>query len=168
MAVNPNGFTPDEPGIVGQGKALIATLEDSGNKVVYVEEFKSRISSNSMSRDEVSTIYGAATEARVATLPQGDVMSDLTREEVKAEIAASEARGDTKIARFEGKLDLVLSKLEDVRQDNRTTRANQWVIALGLAVLIVTIVSLLPIFFDWGSKIRDLVDKEVHSTHTTK
>ncbi len=63
---------------------------------------------------------------------------------------------------------LDLSKLDDARQDNRTTRANQWVIGLGLAALIVTIVSIFPVFFDWGSKIRDLVDKEVHSTQTTK
>jgi hypothetical protein len=92
----------------------------------------------------------------------GSVMTDPTREEIKEAIGAAEARGETKIARFEGKLDLVLSKLDDVRQDNRTTRANQWVIAFGLALLIVAMVASFPAFFSIGSQIRDLVHTEVH------
>lgn len=83
-----------------------------------------------------------------------------------AEIAAAEARTDTKIARMEGKLDLVISKLDDVREDNRATRANQWVIGLGLAVLIVAIATLFPVFFDVGLKLGDLIEKKVQ-THTT-
>ena len=101
-------------------------------------------------------------------------MSDMTREEMKAEIAASEARGDTKIARFEGKLDLVLSKLDgvntsvsdkmkDVKDDVRAARANQWVIGLGLAVLIVAVVTLFPVFFGIGTQLRDMVHSEVQS-----
>lgn len=81
----------------------------------------------------------------------------------KARIAESEARTETKIARLEGKLDLVLSKLDDVREDNRSTRANQWVIGLGLAVLIVAIAALFPVFFDLGSKVHDLIDRTVQS-----
>jgi Fe2+ transport system protein B len=101
-------------------------------------------------------------------------MSDMTREEMKAEIAASEARGDTKIARFEGKLDLVLAKLDsvnnsvtdkmkDVKDDVRSARANQWVIALGLAVLIVAVVTLFPVFFGIGTQLHDMVHSEVQS-----
>ncbi len=164
-----SGSAPLVPDSAEQGKAVTyITSEGIGKKVVYLDEFKNRISANSMAQIEITAISGAAEIATIAALPQGDAMSDLTREEMREAIAASEARGDTKIARFEGKLDLVLSKLDDVRQDNRTTRANQWVIGLGLAALIVTIVSIFPVFFDWGSKIRDLVDKEVHSTQTTK
>lgn len=92
----------------------------------------------------------------------GATMTDPTREEIKAEISASEARGETKITLFAGKLDLVLSKLDDVRQDNRTSRANQWVIGFGLAVLIVAVAALFPVFFSMGSQIRDLVHMEVH------
>jgi len=101
-------------------------------------------------------------------------MSDMTREEVQAQIAASEARGDTKIARFEGKLDLVLAKLDsvnnsvtdkmkDVKDDVRSARANQWVIALGLAVLIVAVVTLFPVFFGIGTQLHDMVHSEVQS-----
>jgi hypothetical protein len=69
--------------------------------------------------------------------------------------AAAEARTDTKMARMEGKLDLVLSKLDGVRDDYRNTRATQWVIGLGLAVLIIAVVALLPVFFSVGAQIRD-------------
>jgi hypothetical protein len=90
--------------------------------------------------------------------PQMATESDLRT----AEIATAEARTDTKIARMEGKLDLVLSKLDGMRDDNRATRANQWVVGLGLAVLIVAIASLFPILLDFGAKIREMVVKEVH------
>ncbi len=94
-------------------------------------------------------------------------MPDLTREEMKAEIALAEARTDTKIVRMEGKLDLVLSKLDGVRDDNRATRANQWVIGLGLAVLIVAIAGLLPVFFGIGTQVRDLVHTEIQSQRSS-
>jgi hypothetical protein len=90
-------------------------------------------------------------------------MSDMTREEMKAEIAASEARGETKIARFEGKLDLVLEKLGNVNENVRSSNNNQWVIGLGLAVLIVAMVALFPVFFGMGAQIRDMVHTEMQS-----
>ena len=87
-----------------------------------------------------------------------------------AKIAASEARTDTKIARVEGKLDLVVSKIDAIgeklnvlRDDNRATRANQWVIGFGLAVLIIAVAALFPVFFDLGSKVRDMVDHGVQA-----
>jgi hypothetical protein len=83
-----------------------------------------------------------------------------------AEIAAAEARTDTKITRMEGKLDLVISKLDGVREDNRSTRANQWVIGFGLAVLIVAVAALFPVFFDMGSKVHEIIEKAVQSRVT--
>jgi len=91
-----------------------------------------------------------------------------------AKIAAAEARTDTKIARLEGKLDLVVSKLDErfdglrdkidaLRDENRATRANQWVIGFGLAVLIIAVAALFPVFFDLGSKVRDMVDHAVQA-----
>jgi hypothetical protein len=91
------------------------------------------------------------------------VMADMSRDEIKAEIALAEARTDTKIARMEGKLDLVLSKLDGVRDDYRNTRSNQWVIGLGLAVLIIGMVALFPVFFSIGAQVRDLVHTEIQS-----
>jgi hypothetical protein len=35
---------------------------------------------------------------------------------------------DDSMIRMEGKIDLVLSKLGDIKEDNRAIRANQWVI----------------------------------------
>jgi hypothetical protein len=104
------------------------------------------------------------TMPRPESVSEGRTMADHpTREELKGEIALVEARTDTKFARMEGKLDLVLSKLDGVRDDNRATRANQWVIGLGLAVLMVAIAGLFPVFFGIGSQVRDLVHSEIQS-----
>jgi hypothetical protein len=94
-----------------------------------------------------------------------------------AKIAAAEARTDTKIARVEGKLDLVVAKIDEgfnaleeqfdaLREDNRATRANQWVIGFGLAVLIIAVAALFPEFL-LGSKVRDMVDHAVQA-HAVK
>jgi hypothetical protein len=99
-------------------------------------------------------------------------MSDPTREEIKAEIAAAEARGDTKIARMEGKLDLVLSKLDhsneyftqvrtDIADSRRAGIANAWVIFGALVVVIGILVTVAPIIFDMGFKWRETITKEV-------
>jgi hypothetical protein len=91
-------------------------------------------------------------------------MANPTREEMTANLEAVEARTDTKIARLEGKIDLVLSKLDGVREDGRATRANQWVIGFGLAGLIVALVVAFPAFFDIGSKVRDMIREEARRT----
>jgi hypothetical protein len=99
-------------------------------------------------------------------------MSDPTREEIKAEIAAAEARGDTKIARMEGKLDLVLSKLDhsneyftqvrtDIADSRRAGIANAWVIFGALVVVIGILVTVAPVIFDMGFKWRETITKEV-------
>jgi hypothetical protein len=90
-----------------------------------------------------------------------------SREEMKAEIGLAEARTDLKIARMEGKLDLVISKLDALsalaRSDNAATRGNIWFVGLGLAVLIVAVVTLFPVFFSIGIHIRDIVHAEMQS-----
>jgi len=142
---------------------------------IYLREFADLPKIESAEMYVNDNAYGANSAPNIArfaysstpSTPRSAVkMSDLTREEMKAEIAASEARGDTKIARFEGKLDLVLSKLDnvgeklkDVKDDVRSARANQWVIGLGLAVLIIAIVALFPVFFDYGAKMHDMMEK---------
>jgi Fe2+ transport system protein B len=97
-------------------------------------------------------------------------MSDPTREEIQAHISASEARTDTKIARLEGKIDLVISKLDSAKDDSRTIRNNQWVIFFGLALLIVAMITTFPIFFNVGTQIKAMVDNAVqmHFQSTSK
>jgi hypothetical protein len=103
-----------------------------------------------------------APELGVSGKADGDrAMSDLTREEVKAQIDASEARTEVKIARLEGKIDLAISKLDSLRDDNKVVRTNQWVIGFGLALLIVAVATLFPAFFSIGTQVKDMVDNEV-------
>ncbi len=89
-----------------------------------------------------------------------------------AEIAAAEARTDTKIAKLEGKLDLVISKLDainettsatrkEVKDSERAVKANGWVIFGALLAAIVVIAFGLPAVFDLGTKLRDTIAKEV-------
>jgi hypothetical protein len=80
---------------------------------------------------------------------------------VNAKIEAAEARTDTKIARLEGKLDLVLSKLDDQKDDGRHTRNNVILVGVSLALLIIGSVAIAPVIFDLGSKFRETVTKEV-------
>lgn len=94
-------------------------------------------------------------------------MVEPTREEIDAKLRASSAEADTKIARMEGKLDLVLSKLDgvnsrfdDVRDDYRSTRANIWVVGLGILVAIIGVAALFPVFFGIGAQVRDMVHAE--------
>lgn len=97
-------------------------------------------------------------------------MADHTREEVDAKIAAAEARTDTKIVRMEGKLDLLLSKLDyfneritEVRSDSRGTRTNIWAVGIGLAALIIAVAFGLPALIGFGFQFRDVVHNEVQS-----
>jgi hypothetical protein len=117
--------------------------------------------------EEQAPYAGGATGAHMSDA------GDLT----DAKIVAAEARTDTKIARLEGKVDLIVAKIDalgerlgglsdrfsELRDDNRATRVNQWVIGFGLALLIIAIAALFPVFFDLGSKIRDMVDHAVQA-----
>jgi hypothetical protein len=92
-------------------------------------------------------------------------MADLTREEVQAKIEVAEARADTKIARIEGKLDLVLQAVEGSRSEARDNRraviSNAWVIFGALIVVLATMVTILPTFLDMGFRWRETITKEV-------
>jgi hypothetical protein len=84
-----------------------------------------------------------------------EIMADQTREEIDAKIAAAEARGDTKIARLESKIDLVLTKLDDVTKDYRSLRANIWTAGLIIIVVIIAVIiavaALFSAFFNVGA-----------------
>jgi hypothetical protein len=81
--------------------------------------------------------------------PQGTAMSN------------SDDLTDAKIARSEGKLDLVLSKLDDMREDNRSLRTNINAVGIGLALLIIACVAGAPVVIDFGFKLRETISKEV-------
>jgi hypothetical protein len=92
-------------------------------------------------------------------------MADSTREIIDDKVAASEARGETKLVRLEGKLDLIMKTIDDLAReskiDSRATRSNQLVVGFGLAALIVAIAALFPVFFGMGDRIHDIVDRAV-------
>ena len=84
-------------------------------------------------------------------------MPEQTREEIDAKFAAVEARTDTKIVRIDGKLELILTKMTDLsaqiqaikihgREDARSTRNTIWGAGVGLAILIVAVAALFPVF----------------------
>jgi hypothetical protein len=112
---------------------------------------------------EVALGRGGAANALREEAAEYTAMSSDPDDLTDAKIAASEARTETKIVRMEGKLDLVVSKLDSLREDNRATRANQWVIGFGLAVLIVAVAALFPVFFDMGGKVKDWIREEVRT-----
>ena len=102
----------------------------------------------------------------------GDDMAGPTREEYDAKLKTVAAETDTKLVRLEGKMDLILSKLDvvrednrqlrnDVREDHRHTRNNQIATFIGLALLIIGIVAVAPAIFDLGSKFRETITKEI-------
>jgi hypothetical protein len=98
-------------------------------------------------------------------------MSDATREEIDAKLAAAAAETDTKFARLEGKLDLVISKIEDARasahSDNAATRANLWGLFVVAVAIAAALYAFFPVFFDFGSKVQDRIADEVKARFPT-
>jgi phage-related tail fiber protein len=148
---------------------------ETANNVVSISTRQRSGSANASSpyqaAESASIQLNALHESSIAT---GAAMSNAMTEEIKDKVAAAEARTDTKIARVEGKLDLVLSKLADIgtqiqtsdshrREDYRSTRANIWGIGGALAILIVAIVGLFPIFFGIGAQVKDWIDHSVET-----
>lgn len=101
----------------------------------------------------------------------------VTREEIDAKLAASEARTETRFAEMNGKVDLMLSRMDtlasavaDSRQDSkeeaRHTRQTLW----AVAAIIVAIVGIATTVWlggiDVGSKISELVDQKVAASRS--
>jgi hypothetical protein len=99
-------------------------------------------------------------------------MATPTREEINAEIAAAEARTDTKIVRLEGKIDLVISKLDaantinaairqEVRDSGRAVIANAWVIFAAMVGIVAIVATVGPMIFDLGIRTREANTKDI-------
>lgn len=119
---------------------------------------------------------GREPEPNVPEQTEGVRVSD-QHDLTDAKIAAAEARTDTKIARIDGKLDLVVAKLDavnenttalrrEVKESERSVKANSWVIfgaLLGSIVVVIGIlVTIMPAIFDIGMRSREALTKEVH------
>lgn len=84
-----------------------------------------------------------------------------------AKLEAVEARADTKIARLEGKLDLVLeavrSSRDEARDNRRAVIANSWVIFGALVVVLGIMVTVAPAIFDLGFNWRETISREIQT-----
>jgi hypothetical protein len=103
---------------------------------------------------------------------------------VDAKIGKSAAETETKIARLEGKLDLVLLKLDagdkkldaynataeairrEVKDSERAVRANGWVIFAAISGLIIGVVAIVatvgPFLFEQGAKQDELATRKAN------
>jgi hypothetical protein len=118
----------------------------------------------------VSAAFGQSLPSRneavaAQLLKEGSVPGSQSREEIDAKIAASEARSETKIARLEGKMDILIEKVgastTAIREDGRATRANIWAVGVGILLLIGALIAAFPAFFDMGGHVADLVEHAV-------
>lgn len=102
----------------------------------------------------------------------GDDMAAPTREEIGAQIKASEAGTETKIVRLEGKIDTLTATIvgkidslkEDVTQANQYNQGTRWVLfgtfiggVFALAAVLVTLASYGDAIFSRGMSVRDVV-----------
>lgn len=91
----------------------------------------------------------------------------VTREEIDAKIAASEARTETRLAEMNGKFDLILSKIDSlhgevVRTEGRVETAKWTMIAVFIAAVFAG-AGLLASGIGVGSAFRDIVRQEVQA-----
>ncbi|MCJ2092270.1 hypothetical protein MKK67_07145 [Methylobacterium sp. J-072] len=95
----------------------------------------------------------------------GQPMAGPTREEIDAKIAAAEARGDTKLKGLEGKIDLLIQTLGEVRNDNRSLKTNIWTVCAIIVAAIVgvagIIAAVVPFAFQTGIQFKDLTDQAI-------
>jgi hypothetical protein len=127
------------------------------------------------------TPYQANTAASLPPVYRGDFSSKTATEDEEmptegeltdAKIAASEARGETNIARLEGKIDTltatIVGKLDAVSEkmsaDHEYNRTTRWVmvgLAVAICALIVGMATYGDALFGRGMNVRDLVNAVV-------
>lgn len=116
--------------------------------------------------------------------PNSQSMSMATEGDVRAaEIAASEARSETKIARLEGKIDAAVATLlgemhairDDVRQSDQYNRDSRWVLfvtvvtaALALGGLAIGLATYGDALFGRGMSVRDVIQSTIKDYEAQK
>src|ERR1700730_8797176 len=88
------------PTNISQVVAPILVKDQQGN-IIHLQKFRGESSENIENIEIKNFLRNLLQSANLS----GAVMTDPTREEIKAEIAASEAHADTKIVRLEGKVE---------------------------------------------------------------
>ncbi|HEX8214569.1 MAG TPA: hypothetical protein VF582_03755 [Allosphingosinicella sp.] len=91
---------------------------------------------------------------------------------IDSKIAASEARTDTKFAKLEGKLDLILERVEtvkeqstDARSEARATRRTVIGTGVSLGALLIAIFTLYTNSFNLGARVDDIARIEARETY---
>lgn len=146
----------NSPGSNGHASATTATTRLWSS--VLKQEIAARIA---QPEDRLPDSEPVGAEHAKSENDESPAMSDTpSREEIKAQIEASEARGETKIARIEGKLDLVLQRLQHVDETTTKARDTTW----QAAGAVIAVLGLLIAFGQWmygsGAHLRDLVAAE--------
>jgi hypothetical protein len=153
-------------------------MSDGSLALKYQNE-RSRITASDLHSDAtVIPLHYSIGQARSDTLrePNRDKMAN-SDDLVDAKLGRVAAETDTKIARLEGKLDLVLSKIDasnshysdlrtDIADSRRATIANVWVVFAAVVALLVGLAAAAPVIFDLGTKHRDMIDRTVQESIT--
>jgi hypothetical protein len=84
---------------------------------------------------------------------------------IDAKIAASEARTDTKFAKLEGKIDILVERSTDARTEARTTRRTVIGTGLSVAALLVAIFTLYSNSFTLGSRVDEVARIEARQAY---
>jgi hypothetical protein len=174
-AMASSNFQSMFPGHTAPGQPINSNIGQSAS-VIFPEQFNRQAAANNPMATPASSGQAAATMLDPFSLePKGSAMSDLTREEIQAQIAASEARGDTRVARLEGKIDTAVATLsgkldalsDKISADHAYHRGTRWIIiglALALAALVVTMATYGDAMFGRGMDVRDVVQSTIKET----
>jgi hypothetical protein len=147
--------------VSGLKRPLIDEYIDQTNKSLLLEQ--RRI----FERNE-ALLERLRTFERDEAKTEDDEMAGPTREEIDAKLETVGAQTDAKIVRLEGKMDLVLSKLDDAREGNRHTQNIIISVGVALALLIIGVVAAAPVIFDLGSKFHETIIKELKRVPESK
>jgi hypothetical protein len=123
---------------------------------------------NTLTFDYLSVFHPFLNDDQPLAVSKEVKMSDPTREEIQAHIAASEARGETSLARLEGKLDTIsatiIGKIGELsgqvgehRRDRNLIIGTIVVAAIAVGGLVVGMATYGDALFGRGMNVRDVV-----------